>query len=249
MTESFRTVSSGYKLVYAGFLLQVLAVIILFGFLVAARGGMAGGALRALVGVLYAYIVLTLLGQVVGLLGRFKCMAVPREVGSGPKQMIVFSVAMGLVALLLGVLELANLLGERFLPEEVSEVLTPAAAVMSLVAVALFLSFTKAAAVFVGRPDLAVDAGSVLTLGVLLVALILVGQFLVRGGGPNVGAGIVGLATIVFAIMFALRYAGLLLAMSAATLEYAGRAVYDYEGEPKPADGERTDFEGERDQW
>jgi hypothetical protein len=254
MTESLKTVSTGYKLVYVGFLLQVLAIVITIGFVIAVMAGMIPAVgLRGFLGVMYSIAGLSLFGHLIGLFGRFKCMALPHEAGSGAKQMIVFSVALELVALLTVGIYIANAFVGRLLPGEVAELLDPAATVMSIIAAALFLLFTKAVATFVRRPDLAADAGSVLSLGVVLVVVFVVHQVLVRGGAGarNPGAGIGSLAAMIFAIMFVIRYANLLLAMSAATREYATHSVYDYEDELKPAAGDRpsADADRDRDQW
>src|SRR5262245_34672458 len=125
MTESLTRVSTGYKVVFVAFLLQVLGIILVLALLFAAAGRLIGRGDRDIVeAVTYAIISVGLLGQIVGLIGQYKCIAIPKEVGA--TRMIVFSVATGLVVLLVSLLQLVDLLAGPYLPFEVTEVLGPA---------------------------------------------------------------------------------------------------------------------------
>ncbi len=157
MTEAFKKVSSGFTLVYVGFLLQVVAVVIYVVYVAGIQGGAFGvGGLQMFLNMMYLCSGLAGLGQIIGLIGRFRCLAIPPQVGA--KQTIVLSVVMGLVALMLALLAYANLYGSIFLPLDVVLILEPAANVVSLIAILLFLLYTRSVAEFIRRRDLATSA-------------------------------------------------------------------------------------------
>jgi hypothetical protein len=250
MTESFKAVSSGFKLVYVGFLLQVLAVVIYVVFEVGIRGGMIGiRGWQMLFNVLYLCGGLAVLGQIIGLIGRFRCMAIPREVGT--KQTIGFSVALSLISLALLILAYVNLYVELFLSLDVVLMLEPVANIVSLIAIILFLLYTKSVAEFIRRDNLAASAQSVLMIVVLLAILLIVTQVAVRmgvgavvaGNGANaIGAGgmyiVLGLASLVVLMIFAIRYSNLLLVMGKATMNYSKKSTSEFDDEDEDEDEE-----------
>ncbi len=255
MYQAFRKVSTGFKLVYAGLVIVVLAVVI--GFLggvvlgAAMAGGAAGGgaaAGRAAFGgavvLLMAVGVIAIVGSVVGLVGRFHCMAIPDEAGSA-KPMIVTSVVLELISLSVSVVNTADNAGANFLPAQVKMVTGGLTMIFSIVAAILFLLFTKSVAEFIRRPRLAEDAMSVLWLwvsaaGCYAVGLAITLLMVAAGGGGVAAGGCIGsifmLTALVIGLVALVRYARLLTEMSAATLRYAERVgddEDDYDDRPR----------------
>jgi hypothetical protein len=257
MTEALKTVSSGFRLVYIGLLLLVLAIVILIVGMVVVAGGAAGGnfggAVQMGLGVLLLFGGLALTGKIIGLIGRFKCMAIPEKAG-GARQMIVLSVAMEVVSLLITVVILVSDLTGGFLDETPRTVLNAGSLILWLVSTVLFLLFTRAAAEFVRRPDLAATAMSVLWLWVLTIVLyvagiavmLLGGAAAARGGGANAaGAGgcagaILMLAVLVVGLVALIRYANLLTGMANATLKYAREGAYGFDDDDFDDDRPRS---------
>ena len=266
MSEALRKVSTGFKLVYYGLVIVVLAVIvgIVGGIALAAGAAAAGGAGGAgqgaapAVGGLMALLLvvggLAIIGSIVGLVGRFNCLAIPDEAGSA-KPMIVTSVVLEVIALLISVVNTADSAGGNFLPAQLKMVTGGLSTVFSIVAAILFLLFTRSAAEYVRRPRLADKAMSVLWLWVACVGCYAVGLGVVfaggaaggwggggAGGAPGgaggaqpgaaIGGACVGailmLAALVLGLIALVRYARLLNEMSQATLRFADRAG-DYE--------------------
>jgi hypothetical protein len=259
MSEAFKTVSSGFRLVYIGFLLVVLAIVIAVVAIVGAMAGaFAAAGLQGVFGMLYLYLGLLLLGQIIEIVGGFQCMSIPERVGA--KQTIVFSVAMNVVALTLLIIELADVFAGPFLSAEVRRLIGPAGQVLSLIAILLFLRYTGAVATFIRRNDLAAGAQSV-TMFVILMAILVISSQVVLHVGVGAGAGgnignaagagcvvsILGLAIIVVFIVFAIRYANLLSSMSQATMTFARRGG-DYDDDDDRPRG-KSDSSEDDDDW
>jgi hypothetical protein len=264
MTGAFQKISSGFRLVYIGLLLVVLAVVggmLLVMFL--AGGGPGNAAARAdeIQMVVLGMVGLIVTGNVVGLIGRFQCLAVPQEIGEA-KQLIAVSVALEATSMVTSLVNAADEFN-GFLPEGVKLVAAYAPSLMSVLGAILFLLYTRAVADFIRRRDLGVTAMSVLWIWVLVVVMMVaaigvlfavVGPPGARAGaqaGPRAGGGAGGVACVASLLVLAAgitalvnlaRYAGLLIAMSAAAQNFAHRLPHDdaadrYEG-PR-----RDDFE------
>ncbi|HSQ54604.1 MAG TPA: hypothetical protein VLM40_02580, partial [Gemmata sp.] len=141
MTDALKTVSSGFRLVYIGLLLVVLAVVIgIVGVMILVGGAAGGGNLRAagqmVVGLLMLVGGLSLAGKVIGLIGRFKCMAIPEKAG-GARQMIVVSVAMEVVSLITTLIVLASDVTSGFLQDQVRTVVNAGGIILSLISTIL----------------------------------------------------------------------------------------------------------------
>ncbi|MBA4064068.1 MAG: hypothetical protein C0501_10220 [Isosphaera sp.] len=248
MSEALKAVSAGFKLVYIGLILVVLAVVIgIVGGMVVGAGAAGGGGAAAVgagSGLELAVGGLSLVGIVVGLIGRFKCLAVPTEAGSA-RPMIVVSVALEVVSLLIALMFLLNEFSP-FLPLQVAAVAGLSRLAMELTASILFLLFTKETALYVRKPALAGTAMSVLWLMVTTLVLFVVSIVIVLGsvfaaaqaGGPRAADGAVGgacvglivmLVGLVVGLVTLIRYANLLIAMSNATLAFARRGGADYD--------------------
>lgn len=257
MSEELKKVSAGFRLVYIGLVLVVLAVVInvVAGFAGMPRG--PGSAIQTLVNGL------NFIGTIVGLIGRIKCLSVPVAAGSA-KGMITVSVALSVLSILIALVFLLDGF-EPFLPLEALVVGGLGVLVMELVATILFLLFTKETANYVRKPDLAVTAMSVLWLWVTTLILfvaafaILFGGLMagvrgaggVRGGGGMdlacVGA-ILSLIGLVIGLVTLVKYSNLLIAMSAATRAYA-RGGFAYEDDFDVDDRDDRDDRGRGNTW
>jgi hypothetical protein len=284
MREALRKVSTGFKLVYYGLIIRILAVVLAIVAAVAlgaavaggaagggaagggaAGGGAAGGAGAGFAGgamaIALLFVGMTVIGTIIGLVGRFHCLAIPDEAGSA-KPMIVTSVVLEVISLLITLVNAADDLGARFIPAQIKMVMNGLGGIFGLVAAILFLLFIRSAAEYVRRPRLGDKAMSVLWLCVAVVGLfIAAGVVMVAGvaaagaagGGAGAGAGaaaggclggILILVAGIVALVALIKYAKLLTEMSAATLRFADR-MGDYEDEED--EDEREDEEDEDD--
>jgi hypothetical protein len=246
VTEALKTVSSGFKLVYIGLLLTVLAFVIgIVGVMIiagGAAGGNVGGAVQMAFGLVILVSGLAITGKIIGLIGRFKCMAIPEQAG-GARQMIVISVAMEVVSLILSVVLMISDLTDGFLGADARVVINAGSLILTLISAVLFLLFCRSAGEYVRRPDLAATAMSVLWLWVTVILVylaavaiaILGGAAAVRGGGANAAgggvcvAGILMIAAFVIGIVALIRYANLLTGLATATLKYSRDAAYGFD--------------------
>jgi MFS family permease len=249
MSDALLKVSKGFKLVYIGLILMVLAFVVgvvgifaVGGAMVAANPGPGGGAgaLGLMAVVLGLVILLVLAGSITGLVGRFFCLAIPERVGAA-KPMIIISVILEVVALGASVLNNANsLAGGRILPLAASAILTGVGAVLSIVSAILFLLFARSVATYIRRYELADKAMSVLKLWGACVAcyiaglvIMLLGGAMAGAAGPGAGGGMMAgacigsilmLVTLVIALIALVQYATLLSGLSQATAKYAHKA-------------------------
>ena len=202
MSDAFRALAGGFRLVYVGLVLVVLSV------LVNAIGGPAANAVAqaqgapppqigvppqgpALVVATVAGLI-ALAGGVLGLLGRIRCLAVPDAV-PGAKGKIVTSVALEAVGLTLAVAVNVDQSAVHALPMWASASGGLVATAINVTAGILFLLFTAAVARFIGRQDLARSTRTLLWLyGILLVLMVLLAGVLAwiiaqMGGLANLG--------------------------------------------------------------
>lgn len=249
MSADLMKVSKGLKLVFWGLMVVVIAVVLgvigvfAAGFLGAAAARQGGGAAAVGPGgpmlvVLVGVGVLGFAGNIVGLVGRFFCLAAPPE-AQGAKARITLSVIFEVCALLNGlVMNVDNF--ARILPPVVKSIASGFGILMQIAAVILFLLFIKALAEFIRRRQLADDAAAVLylvygvlgcylvSLTVLLGSVALGGGFGGGGGAPGGGmavaaclGAVVGLVSLVIALIALIKYARLLTEVSDAVQSYA----------------------------
>jgi hypothetical protein len=234
--DAMKQVGTGFRMVYTGLLLIVLAVVI---GLLGAQGpaAMGGGAFKLLNLVTSG---LSFAGSIVGLIGRFKCLAVPAAAGS-TKPLISVSVGLEVIGLLLSILITIDRFGGDFLPLMMKVSGGLAALVFSVASAILFLLFTKSCAEYVRRRDLGGTAMSVLWLWVATVVCLVLAivvpllglQAVGAGGGGNaaaaggLGALALLLAALVLGIIALIRYSNLLLAMQTACNKFSYNNSYD----------------------
>jgi hypothetical protein len=229
MSYALKAVSAGFRLVYIGLTLVVLAH---FTYVVANQAGVAGRELALWLNGL------SMVGVVVGLAGRYRCLAVPAEAGSA-RPLLTVSLALSVIGLASTLVLLANLV-HLFLSPEMLLAVAASGPVSSIAASVLFLLFTKETARYVRRPGLAARSMSVLWMWMLTLVLLVAGfAFLLgapsgaRPGSPpaaRAGDGLAGAAAAASALMILGGVAGqitlircviLLVAMSRATLAFA----------------------------
>jgi hypothetical protein len=169
MYRQLMKVSKGFRLVYVGILLIIMGMIGgLLGMCIAggvAGAGAAGGGAGLAVVVAGGMMLCMLIGGIMGLVGRFLCLAVPEEAGPA-KPLIIMSVIFELTGLALTFFINAGVVVGRRLAGNAGLELQLAGMICSLTSAVLFLLFTRAAARFVRRSDLADAAMLVLGLWV-----------------------------------------------------------------------------------
>ncbi|MBX9580015.1 MAG: hypothetical protein K2X87_06865, partial [Gemmataceae bacterium] len=183
MYDQLMKVSRGFKLVYIGLVIAVVAVLAgVVGVAVVVGGaaanannpnaaqGVAGGMLAVVLGV----VALALIGSVVGLVGRFFCLAIPDRAGAA-KPMIMTSVGLEVANILISIFSAADDAAGLGLPQVAKFALQGASVIMSLASAILFLLFVRSVAEFVRRRDLGRQAMSVLKLWAATAACYLVG--------------------------------------------------------------------------
>lgn len=194
----FRRVSSGLRQIYAGFLLTVLALL----------GAIAILLLRERDAVLnWAVLGLSILGQVLGIIGQFGCLDVPAKVKATGA--ITGSVGLSVGSVVLSVAAAIPSLGA---PEWAGGL----ASLLSLGGSLLFLVFLGRLAEFLGDPKQVARAKFVLNGTVGLLALVFVLGFLSRGPrnrGGDVMAAAAGLGLAAFGLVLLARYAILLVVL------------------------------------
>jgi hypothetical protein len=228
-------VSRGFRLVYIGLVLFVVAFL---GGIVAVA--LAAGAFSrgkepgALTNVIAVGMLLCILAaSITGLIGRFLCLAIPAKAGSA-RGLIITSVALEVTAMALGSLNQIRHVGGLNFGPTVTEVLQLGWVLLSVVSAILFLLFTKAAALFIRENDLAEKASSILWLWAAMFGcyLLATGLALVMlSTGPNGGAAMAGCFTLILmlvafilAVKALIRYVGLTRDMSAAIEDSARSA-------------------------
>jgi hypothetical protein len=246
MYQQLMKVSKGFKLVYIGILLIILGVIggmlgmCIAGGALGAGGGRGAGAMAMLVA--GGMLLCVLGGAILGLVGRFFCLAVPERAGAA-KPLIIISVIFELTGMALGVFSNVSGLIGRPLAGAGGIGLQGASVLCSLASAVLFLLFTRSLALFIRRNDLADAAMMVLWLWIATIVCYAIGFGVVLGGvaaggaagGAGGGAGMAGgaclgaivmLVALVIAIMALIRYVNLLREMSDATAEFATSGNY-----------------------
>lgn len=260
--DPMKQVGSGFKTVYTGLMLKVLAVVVgLVGAIVLVGGALnagagAGGVMGGLLVLLVVVGALNFTGAVLELIGRIKCLAIPQSLASA-KQLIIATVCLQAIAMIITVVGLLNALAGPFLPLGFAANIERVNTVFWIASEIIFLLFIKAVARGIRRSDLVQKAGTVLTLSIILIALYVVMIVLtiiaVAGAGAGAGgmggvqaaaggamiAGVLGLAILVLGIITLILYARLLLAMQVACNKYAYNAAYDDDEEDDDYDDDR----------
>jgi len=189
--------------VYWGIAIILLSVIggIVLGMVFAAAGGtLALFIPAALIGLG------VIAGTITGLTGRIFCLDVPEETNA--RSLIYAAVICDAVAILVSIATwIPNV------PESISSITN----LLSLLATLLFIIFLKRIAKFIGRSELADRAQSILTLGIVLVALSFGTALLLFVVGPL--AGLLGFVVVVLGLVVFLRYVRLVLDLRKAILE------------------------------
>jgi hypothetical protein len=274
MTDELLKVSRGLKLVFWGLMVNVTAVVLgvvggLFaGFLGAAAAGPGGGggfgpAVPILV-VMGLVMVLAFVGNIMGLVGRIFCLAIPPE-AQGAKARITLSVVFEVCGLVNGILVNVDNLGTQLLPPAAKIAAAAGGSLIQIAAVVLFLMFMMKLAEFIRRRHLSEDAASVLKLfiaagacvlfgyGGIFAGLILGGGIVPGpGGGPGPGAapggGVVAgacvgslllIAGLIVGLIGVVKYAKLLTELSDSTARFArkyDRGDDEFDGDDRDAD-------------
>ena len=251
MNEALKTVSSGYRIAYIGFLLEVLAIVLAIMLVVDATFGKGGGLLASVEAVYVTQGVL-LLGQTVGLAGRFQCMAAPPQIGG--KLMIVFSIVTATLCVTLKVIVAISLFVVELLPLDVLLLLDPVANLLFMISVFFLVAFTKPVAKYIRREELAASAQLVLVLAILLavlgIAFVAVQRMApaIAGNAGNVDrakymAGILLLVIAVIFIIYTICYGNLLSGMANETLKYASMSGESHEDDSPGSRSDRSDAE------
>ncbi len=244
MTNEFQTLSKAYKLIYYGLMLIVLAVVIgvlggvMAGVAAGAAGAPGGGAFNLMAVMLIAAGVCYLIGAVLMIIGKIRCIAVPPEV-DGAKTLIMLAVAFELITVLVAMLGIVESAGGRgIIDPSIKRVVDLGSNLMSIAASVLFLVFTARVARYIRRRDLAANAMLIIKIAVGLIVgviLMMVTTFMLigAGAGPGVAGGRggaaaggllacgTGIAVLVLAIAMLVLYARLLTSMSTACARYA----------------------------
>ncbi len=257
--DVMKQVGSGFKTVYTGLMLKVLAVVIgIVGALVLVGGAMngAGGVLDGFLALLVVVGALSFTGSILELIGRIKCLVIPPSLASA-KQLIIATVCLQAIAMILTVLGLLNALAGPFLPLGFAANIERVNTVFWIASEIIFILFIRAVAKGIRRSDLEQQAGTVLTLSIILIALyvVMIALALVAVAGAGAGgmggvqaaagggviASVLGLAIFVLGIITLILYARLLLAMQVACNKFAYSAAYndgddlddDYDDRPR----------------
>ncbi len=257
MYSKLMKVSRGFKLVYIGLLLMVASIVV-----VIVAAGLVGAAVAAgRIGLgsmaLFVIIVgglLSLAGTITSLIGKIFCLAIPERAGPA-KQLIAISIAMEVIGMVLGNLNLLGNVAHLDFGPMVSQILTMGGALLNMSATALFLLFTKYAAQFVRREDLADTAMSVLWLfvtaiGSFFVGIVVMVVMAIAGGAAGAAAGgvkgaaggamigvclggIVFLTGGIFWLIGLIRFIVLMMEMSNVVARYAGNIRRTKRSKPK----------------
>ncbi len=146
-------------------------------------------------------IMISLVGMIAAAImmfvGPLFCLSVPAETGA--KGLIFTSVGLQFVNLLVA---MNQLVFHAALPQGVSQLVQ----LSGVVGAALFVLFMRKLAKFIGREDLAKRAGSVLTMGIVLI-LLTTGATIGAAFAP--GIRVLGLVTGILGLIVFVRYADL----------------------------------------
>jgi MFS family permease len=233
MFDQLMKVSRGFKLVFIGMLLVFLALII--NFLFTLVSGMAGGGGGLQSAIASLTLLLSLAGNITGLIGRIFCLFTPERAGSA-KQLMIISIVLEVTSMALGGILGIAITAKLEINSTLLTVLPLALAVCTFTSGICFLLFTRAMAEFVRSRDLADSAMSVLKLfltatGCYIVGIVLYVGLLVAGVGAGAAAGgaVIGvclggltmLAGLIFAVIGLIRFIALMKEMSEAVARYA----------------------------
>lgn len=249
MNNGLLKVSTGYKLVFWGLILNIATFVVAFVAMVvlvmklvqAVRAAGGGGGpppqwffddVRTL---LLVAVSMYAVGVLLTLLGRVMCTAVPPEAGAA-KPLITVSVVLETVAVIASVVITVDI-GRNNVAQEVKQGLAVVSAGATVVALVLFLLFTKSCAEYVRRPDLARRTTSILWLSVLCAmcygAVVGISAATERAGGGAqdevepvaCAAACLALVFIVLFLVVVILYAILLMSMSGAAKRHATRGA------------------------
>ena len=265
MSDSLRKVSIGLKLVFYG----VVLILVTIGVGVAGMcvliagagprgpggGGPPAAGMAGFVAFAVALGLLALAANILGLVGKVLCIAVPKEFGAA-KTLIVTAVVMEVAAIGVNGLGIANAAAGGIVPPPFDGIANLLSMLLNVGGSILFLFFIRAVARAIDESSLAADATSVLWLSVAAVGCyitavgVMVAGMLAGGGfggpRPNGGAppaamagvcvgGVFVLAALVLGLIAFVRYLFLLTRMSTAVGQYAGSAG---DGDEEADDGE-----------
>lgn len=182
MSDAFRRVAGGFRLALIGLVIFVLAIV---------GGSIANGAIGAVqqanrplgappqinqqpqgaqLVVVGVAGVLAAIGGVLTLLGGLRCTAVPEDV-PGAKGKITTSVALAAVTLVVGVAVNLDQAVFRLVPMMATGIVQLVASLLNVIAAILFLQFTARVAEFIGRPEHAKSARTILILYAVMIVL------------------------------------------------------------------------------
>lgn len=203
-------VAIGLLLVLAGIALITISIILVtFGPILLPQ--LLGVRLTA--SILMAVPYFAIVGGLLGTAGRVLCLLVPRSAGA--HAFILGSVGLELAALGIGFADAA-----AELPAGASSF----GSLCSLASLVLFVLFMKRLAAFVGQPDLAEEAQTLVTTGLLLIGLFIATAVItvVAPGFACVG-GLVGLGCFIVMLMLLFRYVRLINDLRQAVLDRTRR--------------------------
>jgi hypothetical protein len=231
-------VSTAFKLIFYSVVLGCLAVLAAIVAIVIGGGALAaGGGLRAGLGaaglLMIGANVLSVVAAILGLLGLLLCLAVPSDTGNA-KVLIMISIGalVGAVAL-----PMAAAAGAAIAPAAGVMAVYGLSMLLSIVSGIVFLLFCKALAEYLGRPDLADLAMTILWLMVIIFVLEVGMVIAVFAGaaaglaGAGAAGGVFGmvvgcaiyLLVFVLGIMALIKFAQLTRDMSEACGRFADR--------------------------
>jgi hypothetical protein len=195
----FHHVSTGLRLVYTGL---VLLFVTIFG------GTILTMALGPNLMVIYAIVGLSILAQVLSIVGQFRCLDVPEKVKATGA--IYASVALAVTSIALAISSAIPALGAPAWAKQFGQLLSTAGSIC-------FLVFLGRLAEFLGDPRQIARARFVLigTIIVMGLAFALIFVSIGMAGGPPVGGNlalvaVMGLGMLVFGLVLFVSYAKLL---------------------------------------
>jgi hypothetical protein len=265
MRDQLMKVSRGFKLVYIGLLLVIVAIIGIFVaallFAVAIAGRRLGVGFMG-IALIISMLLLSWAGSITSLIGKVFCLAIPPRAGPA-KQLIAVSIALEVVGQALSSLNMLGTIAHLNLDPTISQILSMGGAMLSMSSTVLFLLFTKYAARFIRREDLADTAMSILWLFVTTIGCFLVGTVVmvvmtvvgVAGGagvgGATVGAcfgGLIMLTGLIFALIALIRFISLMKEMNEVVARYAGNIRRTKRTKPKRREPEYEDEDDDEDE-
>jgi hypothetical protein len=263
-------VARGFKLVYIGLLIVVIAIVgafftaIIAGMAVAGGAG-AGAGLGLVGGIIIGLFLLAFAGNITGLIGRIFCISIPERAGQA-KQFIIISIVLEVISMVLAGFSQLGGVAHLNINPILMQVLPLAQVVCVFSSEVFFLLFTKAVAQYIRQSDLADSAMSVLKMFVMSIACYILGILLtvglglagaVGGGGVRGAAGgfmlgaclgvIVMLVGLVIAIIALIRFIVLMKEMNEAVARYA-RIQRRKQREKRESERKRRESEDEEDE-